>query len=153
MTPEEKLLALDIQIPPPPEPVAAYVPGVRVGNMVYTSGQLPVAGGEIRYQGKLGKELGMEEGYAAARLCILNCLGVVRELAGSLNRVERIVKVTGFVAGVEGFTQQSAVVNGASELLGEIFGPAGRHARSAVGVADLPLGVPVEIELVAQIRD
>lgn len=153
MTPEEKLLALNIQVPAPPEPVAAYVPGVRVGDMVYTSGQLPVAGGEIRYRGKLGQELSVEEGYAAARLCILNCLGVVRELAGSLNRVERIVKVTGFVAGVEGFNQQPAVVNGASELLGEIFGPSGRHARSAVGVADLPLGVPVEIELVAQIKD
>jgi enamine deaminase RidA (YjgF/YER057c/UK114 family) len=121
--------------------------------MVYTSGQLPVAGGEIRYRGKLGQELSVEEGYAAARLCILNCLGVVRELTGSLNRVERIVKVTGFVAGVEGFNQQPSVVNGASELLGEIFGPSGRHARSAVGVADLPLGVPVEIELVAQIKD
>lgn len=153
MTPEEKLLALNIKIPSPPEPVAAYVPGVRVGNMVYSSGQLPVAGGEIRYQGKLGRELSVEEGYAAARLCILNCLGVVQELAGSLNRVKRIVKVTGFVAGVEGFTQQPAVVNGASELLGEIFGPSGRHARSAVGVADLPLGVPVEIELVAQLQD
>lgn len=152
MSPEEKLRALKIEIPGPPKPVAAYVPGVLAGDLVYTSGQLPMAGGEIQFRGKLGQELGVEEGYQAARLCMLNCLGVVKELAGSLDRVERIVKVTGFVACAGGFTQQPAVVNGASELLGEIFGPAGNHARSAVGVAELPLGVSVEVELIAQLK-
>jgi enamine deaminase RidA (YjgF/YER057c/UK114 family) len=152
VSPEEKLRALQIEIPAPPKPVAAYVPGVLAGDFVYTSGQLPVAGGEIQYRGKLGRELSVEEGWRAARLCALNCLGVLKDLAGSLDRVERIVKVTGFVACAGGFTQQPAVVNGASELLGEIFGPAGSHARSAVGVAELPLGAPVEIELIALLK-
>ncbi|NLC37886.1 MAG: RidA family protein, partial [Clostridia bacterium] len=133
-------------------PVAVYAPGVQVGNFIYTSGQIPLVNGELKFKGKVGKELTMEEGYEAAKICALNCLGVAKSLLGSLDKIERIVKVTGFVNSAPGFTSQPKVIDGASELLGEIFGEKGRHARSAVGVAELPVDAAVEVEMIIQVK-
>lgn len=149
---EAKLESMGLKLPPVPKPVAAYVPAVMVGKYIYTSGQLPLVDGELAYKGKMGRELTEDQGYAAAKICAVNCLSAVREMAGSLDHVEKIVKVTGFVNSAEGFVNQPKVINGASELLGEIFGEAGRHARSAVGVSELPLGAAVEVEVVVKIK-
>jgi enamine deaminase RidA (YjgF/YER057c/UK114 family) len=138
-------------MPPVAAPVAAYVPAVRTGSLVYTSGQLPFAGGELAATGKVGAEVSPEEAKRHARTCVLNALAAVDAFTG-VEEIVRVVKVVGFVASAEGFTGQPAVINGASELLGEIFGEAGTHARSAVGVAELPLGAPVEIELIVEVR-
>jgi len=148
---KDKLAELGLALPPAAAPVAAYVPAVRSGSMVYTSGQLPIADGELRYRGKVGADVSVDDGKAAAALCALNCLAAVHDLVG-LDSVVRVVKVTGFVASAPGFTDQPIVVNGASELLGNVLGDAGVHARSAVGVAELPKGTPVELELVAEVR-
>jgi len=145
---EARLTEMGIVLPAVPRPVAAYVPALAAGRIVYTSGQLPVAGGEVAYAGKVGLELSEEEGFQAARLCALNCLAALKSVAGSLDRVEQIVKLTGFVNSAPGFTRQPFVINGASEFLAEVFGDAGRHARSAVGVAELPLNAAVEIEMI-----
>jgi enamine deaminase RidA (YjgF/YER057c/UK114 family) len=134
-------------------PLAAYVPAVRTGGYVYTAGQLPFVDGKLPMTGKLGAQVSVEEGAALARTAALNALAAVASVTGGLARVARIVKVTGFVASVPGFTAQPQVVNGASELLLEVFGEAGRHARSAVGTAVLPLDAPVEIELIAEASD
>jgi len=152
MSYEDRLVTLKVTLPETPKPVAAYVPGLMVGDMVYTSGQLPLAKGELQFYGKLGDELTVEQGAEAARLCAINCLAVVRGLAGSLDRVEQIVKVTGYVASAPGFTAQPQVLNGASEFIQQVFGEAGRHTRSAVGVAELPLGAPVEIEMIVKLK-
>ncbi len=140
-------------MPVAPKPVASYVPAVKVDRLVFTSGQIPFWNGELRYKGKVGGDLSEEEGYQAARLCVLNCLAVVKQVAGSLDKIERIVKLTGFVNSAPGFNRQPFVVNGASDLLGEIFGEAGQHARSAVGVNELPLDAAVEVELVALLKE
>jgi enamine deaminase RidA (YjgF/YER057c/UK114 family) len=132
-------------------PVAAYVPAVQTGNHVYVSGQVPVAEGKLLATGKVGAEVNSEEAKKLARRCALNALAAVDALVG-LDRVTRVVKVVGFVASASGFTGQPGVINGASELFGEVFGPAGQHARSAVGVAELPLGVPVEVEAIFEVR-
>jgi enamine deaminase RidA (YjgF/YER057c/UK114 family) len=131
--------------------VASYTPAVRTGNLVYTSGQLPMVDGNLAATGKVGGEVTPEQAKALARVCALNALAAVHDLAG-IDAVTRIVKVVGFVASAPGFTGQPGVVNGASELFGEIFGDAGAHARSAVGVSELPLDAPVEVELIAEIR-
>jgi enamine deaminase RidA (YjgF/YER057c/UK114 family) len=131
-------------------PLAAYVPAVRTGNLVYTSGQLPLEGGKPTHFGKVGAEVSPEDGKVAARTCALNGLAAIDALVG-LDSVVRVVKVVGFVASAPGFTGQPGVVNGASELLGQVFGDAGSHARSAVGVASLPLEVPVEVELIVEV--
>lgn len=149
---EAKLETMGLKLPPVPKPVAAYVPAVMVDKYIYTSGQLPMVEGKLEFQGKVGSELTENQGYAAAKICAINCLSAVREMAGSLDNVERIVKVTGFVNSAPGFANQPKVINGASELLGEIFGEAGRHARSAVGVSELPLGAAAEVELVVKIK-
>jgi enamine deaminase RidA (YjgF/YER057c/UK114 family) len=149
-----RLSELGITLPPVAAPVAAYVPAVRSGSLVWTSGQLPFVDGVLAVTGKVGVGAGLVDPAAAAgmaRVAALNALAAVAELAGSLDRVHRIVKVVGFVASDPSFTGQPAVVNGASELLGQIFGDAGVHARSAVGVAVLPLDSPVEIELVVEL--
>jgi enamine deaminase RidA (YjgF/YER057c/UK114 family) len=151
--PETRLSALGLSLPDVPAPLAAYVPAVRSGSYVYTSGQLPIAGGELLAAGKVGAEVGVAEASALARTCALNALAAVVSVTGRLSAVQRIVKLTGFVASAPGFTDQPQVVNGASELLLEVFGEAGRHARSAVGVAVLPKDSPVEIELIAEVRD
>ncbi|MHB1042089.1 MAG: RidA family protein [Eubacteriales bacterium] len=153
MSYEDRIKEIGIKLPPTPQPVAAYVPALKAGALLYTSGQLPFAEGEIKYRGKVGKDLPEEEGYRAARLCAVNCLAAARSVAGSLDRIERIVKLTGFVNCEPDFVRQPFVLNGASELLAEIFGEAGGHTRSAVGVAGLPLDAAVEIEMVLLLKE
>jgi enamine deaminase RidA (YjgF/YER057c/UK114 family) len=150
-TPEARLAALGLTLPPVAAPVAAYVPAVRSGPYVYTAGQLPLADGQLPRTGKVGAQVSVDEAAGLARTCALNALAAVASVADGLSAVTRIVKVTGFVASDPSFTGQPLVVNGASELLLEVFGEAGRHARSAVGVAVLPLDAPVEIELIAEV--
>ncbi|MFE5288297.1 RidA family protein [Nocardia sp. NPDC056611] len=151
MTWAENLKELGLELPVAPKPVAVYVPGVRTGNYVYTSGQLPFVNGELPLTGKLGAEVTIEQGAEMAKLAALNALAVVHDLVG-LDNVVRIVKVVGFVASAAGFNSQPLVINGASELLGAVLGEAGVHARSAVGVNELPLDTPVEVELIAEVR-
>ncbi|WP_182884462.1 RidA family protein [Microbispora sp. H10885] len=151
-TPEERLADLGITLPEVVPPLAAYVPAVRTGGHVHTSGQLPLVKGELSVTGKVGAEVSPEEAKEQARICAVNALAAIRSVVGDLSQVVRIVKVVGFVASAPGFTGQPQVVNGASELLGEVFGEAGRHARSAVGVAVLPLDAAVEVEVVAEVR-
>jgi enamine deaminase RidA (YjgF/YER057c/UK114 family) len=152
-TPEERLAALGLALPNVTRPLAAYVPAVRTGNYVYTSGQVPVVDGKLLATGKVGADLGTAEAAALARTCALNALAAVASLTGGLDAIVRIVKVVGFVSSDPHFTEQALVINGASELLIEVFGEAGRHARSAVGMAVLPLDAPVEVELIAEVRD
>jgi enamine deaminase RidA (YjgF/YER057c/UK114 family) len=147
----ERLAELGIALPAVAAPVAAYVPAVRSGNHVYTSGQLPFVDGKLTLTGKLGAGVSDEDAKAAARTCALNALAAIDALVG-IDNVVRVVKVVGFVASAEGFTGQPGVINGASEFLGEVLGGAGIHARSAVGVAELPLGSPVEVELIVEVR-
>jgi enamine deaminase RidA (YjgF/YER057c/UK114 family) len=151
-SPEARLKALGIVLPPAPKPVASYVPSVRTGNLVFLAGQGPLADGKPTVTGKVGAQLTEEEGYKAARATILLSLAVLRAEIGSLDRVTRIVKVVGWVNSAPGFTRQPWVINGASDLLVEIFGEAGRHARSSVGANELPFNIPVEIELVVEVK-
>jgi len=149
---EERLAELGLTLPEVAKPVASYVPGVLEDGWLYVSGQLPLRAGELAYRGKVGDDVTTEQGYEAARLCALNILAVARALAGSLDRVRRVVKVVGFVNSAPGFTGQPQVVNGASDLLVQVFGEAGRHARSAVGVSELPLNAAVEVEAVFRVE-
>jgi enamine deaminase RidA (YjgF/YER057c/UK114 family) len=149
-TPEERLERLGVSLPSPAAPVAAYVPCVRTGNLVYVSGQLPLVDGRPTHLGRLGDQVSLEDGVAAARTCAVNLIAALKAELGELTRVRRVVKLTGFVASTPNFTDQPKVVNGASELVGEAFGDAGRHARAAVGVAALPLGAPVEVEAIIE---
>jgi enamine deaminase RidA (YjgF/YER057c/UK114 family) len=151
--PAARLAALGLALPEVVPPLAAYVPAVRSGGHVYTSGQLPMSDGKLLATGKVGAEVEVEAASALARVCALNALAAAAAAAGGLSGIRRIVKVTGFVASAPDFTAQAQVVNGASELLLEVFGEAGRHARSAVGMAVLPLDAPVEIELIAEVGD
>ncbi|TFV73429.1 RidA family protein [Blastococcus sp. CT_GayMR19] len=146
-----RLAKLGIRLPPVAAPVASYVPAVRAGSLVFTSGQLPFVDGGLRRTGKVGGSVDAEAAAADAKVCALNALAAIDELVG-LDSVVRVVRVVGYVASAEGFTGQPRVINGASELLGKIFGEAGQHARSAVGVAELPLGAPVEVELTVEVR-
>jgi enamine deaminase RidA (YjgF/YER057c/UK114 family) len=150
-TPEERLRQLGVSLPTPAAPVAAYVPCVRTGDLVYVSGQVPLVEGKPSHLGRLGDGIGLEDGRAAARTCAINVLAALKAELGELSRVRRVVKVTGFVASAPDFTDMPQVVNAASELFGEVFGDAGRHARAAVGVAALPLGVPVEVEAIVEV--
>ncbi|HXW88873.1 MAG TPA: RidA family protein [Streptosporangiaceae bacterium] len=152
-SPDERLAALGLTLPPVVTPLAAYVPAVRSGTTVYTAGQLPMADGQLLSSGRVGAEVGVAEAAALARTCALNALAAAASVAGGLGAIKRIIKLTGFVASAPDFTGQPQVVNGASELLLEIFGDAGRHARSAVGTAVLPLNAPVEVELIVEVRD
>ncbi|GAB3308111.1 RidA family protein [Epidermidibacterium keratini] len=150
MTAKERLAELEIELPPVAKPAGAYVPALQNGTLVYTSGQLPFVDGKLRRTGKVGAEVSPEDAYDDARMCAINALAAIDALVG-LDKVERVVKVVGFVASDPSFTGQPKVINGASELLGEVFGPAGEHARSAVGVAVLPADTPVEVELVVAV--
>jgi enamine deaminase RidA (YjgF/YER057c/UK114 family) len=150
-TAEVRLHDLGIRVPVLPPPGAVYVPAVRSGDLVFASGQTPTIDGVLQLQGRLGEAISVEEGKRAARLAALNCLAEVRGLLGSLDRVARVVRLTGYVASPPGFGQQPAVINGASQLIEEVFGAAGQHARSAIGVADLPGGAPVEVELIVEV--
>jgi enamine deaminase RidA (YjgF/YER057c/UK114 family) len=147
-----RLVELGIALPAVPAPAGAYVPAIRAGSLVFTAGQVPFVDGKVAATGKVGREISPEEAKDHARTCALNALAAVDSLVG-IDAVVRVVKVVGFVASAEGFTGQPGVVNGASELLGEVFGEAGQHARSAVGVAELPLGVPVEVELIVEVGE
>jgi enamine deaminase RidA (YjgF/YER057c/UK114 family) len=149
---EDKLKELGISIPSSPKPVASYLPCVVIDNMLYISGQLPMENGNLKYTGKVSDK-NIDIGYNAAKLCILNALGVIKDSIGSLEQVERIVRVGGFVNSETGFTMQPKVINGASDLLVEIFGENGKHSRAAVGVNELPLNAMVEVELIVKIKN
>ena len=150
---ENRLAALGLALPEVAAPVAAYVPAVRSGAYVYTSGQLPFIDGKLPRTGKVGAEVSVEDAAELARTCALNAIAAAKSAIGDLDRVVRVVKVVGFVASAPDFTAQPQVMNGASNLLKEAFGEAGSHARSAVGVAVLPLDSPVEVEIVVEVRD
>jgi enamine deaminase RidA (YjgF/YER057c/UK114 family) len=152
MSHEDRVRELGLTIPEPAKPVAAYVPAVLHDGLLYVSGQLPSVAGQVRYKGKVGQDLSPEDGYQAARLCALNALGAVRAELGTLDRVVRVLRVGGFVNSAPGFTGQPGVVNGASELLGQVFGDAGRHARAALAAPELPLDAAVEVEFLFAVR-
>ncbi|MEC4673846.1 MAG: RidA family protein [Nitrospirota bacterium] len=150
MSLEQQLNKLGFMLPGAPKPVATYVPATRVGDLLFLSGVVPSREGRLLYQGKLGRELTVQEGYEATQHTLLNALAIIRDELGSLEQIKKVVRMTGYVASAEGFTGQPAVVNGASDLLVQLFGENGRHARVAVGVAELPLGAPVELELIVE---
>jgi len=150
-TPEARLEKMGLSLPEVAKPVAVYIPAVRTGSYVYTSGQLPMVNGTLAATGKVGAEISADKAKELAQICVLNGLAAIRAEIGELSAITRVVKVVGFVASTPDFTGQPGVVNGASELLGEVFGDAGVHARSAVGVAVLPLDAPVEVELVVEV--
>ncbi|MFD1505389.1 RidA family protein [Georgenia yuyongxinii] len=155
MSATERLADIGVTLPPVPRPAGVYVPALRHGNLVYTSGQLPLVNGNLTVTGRVGDSadaVDPADANVAARTCVLNALAAAAEAAGGLDNIERVVKVTGFVASEPSFTGQPGVINGASQLLGEIFGAAGAHARSAVGVAALPMDAPVEVEIVVAVR-
>jgi enamine deaminase RidA (YjgF/YER057c/UK114 family) len=149
--PEARLAELGLSVPEVVAPVAAYVPSVRTGSLVYTSGQVPMRDGSLLHTGIVGAGVTPEDAYECARQCALNALAAVKAQIGDLTAVTRVVKLVGFVASTPDFTGQPQVINGASELLADVFGDAGQHARSAVGVAALPLGAPVEVELIVEV--
>jgi len=147
-----KLAELGLTLPVAAKPVAAYVPAIRTGNLVFTAGQLPLVNGEMAGTGKVGSEVSVDDAKKLAEICALNCLAAVETVA-DVNKIVKVVRVVGYVNGIPGFTTQPAVVNGASELFLHIWGETGKHARSAVGIAELPLNAPVEIELTVEIKD
>lgn len=149
---EERLKELGINIPEAPKPVAAYIPAVLDDNIVYTAGQLPFISGELKYKGKLGKDISDEDALKAAEICAINCLSVIKSVIGSMDKVERIIKLNVYVNSSEEFSAQPKIANGASELLVNIFGDAGKHARSAVGVSQLPLNAPVEVDMIVKVK-
>ena len=149
---ESRINELNLSLPDAPKPVAAYIPAKRTGNLVFTAGQLPMVNGELISKGLLGQHVDIDEANKAARICTLNALAAIKGVIGDLDRIKQIVRVVGYVASVPTFTQQPAVVNGASELLLEIFGENGKHARSAVGMAVLPMNASVEIELTVEVE-
>lgn len=148
MSYEHKLKELALELPQPPKPLATYVPAVLAGNLLFLSGVLPMCDGQLVFSGKLGQDLTVEQGIEAAKLSLLNALAIAKQELGTLDRITRVVKVVGYVASAKGFVQQPQVLNGASDLLVTIFGEAGRHARVAVGAAELPRGAAVEIEVI-----
>ncbi|OGW66902.1 MAG: hypothetical protein A3A88_05150 [Nitrospirae bacterium RIFCSPLOWO2_01_FULL_62_17] len=149
---ELRLTELGITLPAPPRPVATYIPAVLAGELLFLSGVIPFRDGNLVFEGKLGRELTVEQGAEAAGVALLNALAIIRQELGTLDRVRKIVRMTGHVASADGFVQHPAVINGASDLLVRIFGEAGRHARVALGAAELPLNAPVEIELIVQVH-
>lgn len=151
MKPSEKLAEMTLSLPSVAQPVGMYVPATVVGNVAYTSGQIPLQGGEVLYQGKVGDNISLEDAQAAAKICALNALAAIASVAGGIDKIKSIVRVCVFVASTPEFTDQPKVANGASTLCGELFGEAGKHVRSAVGVASLPLNASVEIEMVAEL--
>ena len=151
-SPEQQLAALGITLPSAPAPAASYVPFVRSGNLLYTAGQLPSVEGQLAATGLVGGEVDLATAISCAHICAINVMAQARAALGSLDAVTQVVKLTVYVASAPGFTEQHLVANGASELLAEVFGDAGRHARSAVGVASLPLGAPVEVDAVLEVR-
>ncbi len=153
MLPEERLAELGITLPPPPSAVGAYDPWVRTGNLVLTSGQIPWLDGELAYTGRLGDELTVDDGYQAARLCAINAIAQLKAAAGELSRIKWIVRLDGFVHSASGFQSQAHVLNGASELLNDVFGAKGRHTRVALGISEMPLNAAVQLSLTAELAD
>jgi enamine deaminase RidA (YjgF/YER057c/UK114 family) len=153
MSAEQSLAALGLKLPEPVPPVGNYLPAVRVGTLLFLSGHGPRLDGKLKFTGKVGKDLTVEEGYEAAKLVMLNCLGSIKRMVGSLDRVERIVKVLGFINAPEGFRETPKVLNGASDLLVQLYGEHGRHARSAIGVSSLPNNMAVEVEMIVQLKE
>lgn len=151
MTVEDTLSQLGITLPSPPAPAGSYVPVVVSGSLAFVAGQIPMEAGQVKFRGKVGKDLSLEAGQHAARLCTINALAQLKAALGSLDRIKRFVKVTGFVSCDPTFTDQPKVINGASDFLVQVFGEKGRHARAAVGVSSLPLDSAVEVEFVAEI--
>ncbi len=151
MSVQDTLQSMGLTLPQPARPVASYVPAVRVGNLIYTSGQIPTRDGRLTRRGKVGIELTQDDAYDAAQTCALNALAAVQDLTGSLDAISQVVKVTGYVNSAEGFSDQSTVVNGASDLLVKLFGEKGKHARAAIGVAGLPLDAAVEVDLIVEV--
>jgi enamine deaminase RidA (YjgF/YER057c/UK114 family) len=149
---EAKLKELGYTLPEPAKPLAAYIPAIKVEKLVYTAGQLPTVNGQLQYKGKVGFDVSEEDGQKAAVLSLLNCLAVIKSICGELDQIEQVVKLTVFVNSADGFTNQPKVANGASELLLRIFGDAGKHVRSAVGVNELPIDAPLEIEMVVKLK-
>ena len=149
---EEKINQLGFTVPAAPKPLASYIPAVKSGNLVFTAGQLPIKDGSLIFKGKLGKDLNEEDGKKAAQLCALNCLSVIKNEIETLDNIDRIIKLTVFVSSSEGFINHPQVANGASDLIKDIFGENGKHVRSAVGVAELPLNAPVEIEMIVRTK-
>jgi enamine deaminase RidA (YjgF/YER057c/UK114 family) len=141
-----------LELPEVPKPVASYVPAVKSGNHVFTSGQIPSVKREMKYKGKVGKDLTLEEGYECAKMTVLNCLAAIKSVIGDLDRVKQVVRVTGFINSAPGFLEQPKVLNGASDLLIQIFGEKGKHSRLAIGVSELPLGAALEIDLIVEIE-
>ena len=150
---EQKLTELGIKLPETPKPLAVYIPAMLSENLVFTAGQIPLLNGELKYAGKVGKDLSLELGAKAAELCALNCLSAVKSVSGDLDKIERIIKVTVFVNSAEAFTDQPKVANGASFLIEKIFGESGKHVRSAVGVNELPINSAVEVEMIVKIKN
>ena len=148
---EDKLRQMGLELPEAPAPVAAYVPTVRTGNLVFVSGQVPREKGELMFRGRVGRDLSVDDGRAAARLCALNALAAIKKEIGDLDRIQRIVKVTGWVSSPGGFNDQPKVIDGASVFLVELFGEKGKHARAAVGTNELPMGAAVELELIVEV--
>ncbi|HSL93427.1 MAG TPA: RidA family protein [Bacillota bacterium] len=149
---EAKLNELGIIIPEASKPVASYVPAVKTGNLIFVSGQLPVVAGHLKYKGILGRDMDTSAGYDAARICAINCLAAIKTVEPDLNKIVKIVKVTGFVNSVSDSGDQPKVINGASELLEKIFGEKGKHARAAIGMSGLPLGALVEVEMIVEVE-
>lgn len=149
---EKRIKSLGLNLPEVPKPVASYVPAVQSGNYVFTSGQIPFVKGELKFKGKVGSDLTLEEGYECAKVAALNCLAAIQSVIGDLDRVSRVVRVTGFINSAPGFLDQPKVLNGASDLLVEIFGEKGRHSRLALGSSELPLGAPVEVDLIVEVK-
>jgi enamine deaminase RidA (YjgF/YER057c/UK114 family) len=147
-----KLSEMGLTLPIAAKPVAAYVPAIRTGNLIFTAGQLPLVEGAMSLTGKIGEKISIDQGKELARICALNCLTAVQTVA-DVNTIVKIVRVVGYVNGIPGFTSQPAVINGASELFLQIWGESGKHARSAIGVAELPLDAPVEVELTVEVKD
>ncbi len=148
---DQRLAQLNIQLPAPPKPVATYIPAVQAGDLLFLSGMIPFQDGKLVSAGKVGRDLTVDQGVEAARVALLNALAVIRHELGTLDRVRQVVRLVGYVASAEGFVQQPAVMNGASDLLVAIFGEKGKHARVALGAAELPLNAPVELEMILQV--
>lgn len=152
MTPQQKIKELGLELPPVAAPAGAYVPAVRTGQLIFTAGQLPMAQGKLLASGKVPSDVPLKVAQNCARQAVLNALSAVQDISGTLDTVARVVRLNVFVNSAHGFTEQALVANGASELLLDIFGPAGRHTRCAIGAAELPLNAPVELDLVVEIR-
>lgn len=150
---EKRIEELGYKLSTPPKPLAAYVPAVKSGKWIFTAGQLPIVEGELKYSGKVPHTISEEDAIKAAEICALNCLSVIKAEIGDLDKIERIVKLTVFVNSTDDYAKHPAIANGASELLVKIFGDAGKHSRSAVGVSSLPLNAPVEVEMIAELKE